>query len=100
MSLGALASGHRPGIWKNTCRTGSLTVSGYRFGIWKSTHWAGSLKSGSPQSQADDLGFGGQLTELGAESLGAYNLGPPIWDLQEHSLDWVPRVWELGASSY
>jgi len=53
---------------------------------------AGGLQSGVLQSRATRLGTGAVLTRLGAYTLGAYNLGPPDLELEQYSLDMVPRV--------
>ena len=58
------------------------TVSGNGFGIWHCTHLHGGLQLGGLQSWATDLGSGIVLTRMGACSLGDYNLGQRIWDLE------------------
>ena len=57
--------------------------------VWEATVLGHRFQSGGLQSRATDFGSRGPLTGLGAYSLGAYSLGPPlgppILDLGDHS---------------
>ena len=76
------------------------TVLCHRMWIWATTHWTVGLQSGGLQSRSTDFGFGQPLNGVGAYSLGAHSLGPPILDLGNHSLDWGPTVWGPTVSGH
>ena len=101
-SPGPPVLGHRFWSWRTTHWTGCLQSGGLRsggqqtwatgFGAGKPLTGLGPYNLGAYSLEAYSLGrthfgAGGTLTGLGAYSLGAHSLGPPVLELENHSLD-------------